>query len=84
MDLSLRSYEGSWLNLTPYAAVEAYEWSLAAVETMVDAGSLREISAMLDEIAADSTTENALRDVFGMDYEQLAAATADYLRRTYP
>jgi tetratricopeptide (TPR) repeat protein len=84
MDLSLRSYEGSWLNLTPDAAAEAYEWSLAAVETMVDAGGLRQISAMLDEIAADSTTENALRDVFGMNYEQLAAATAEYLRRTYP
>jgi hypothetical protein len=84
MDLSLGSYEGSWLNLTPDAAAEAYEWSLAAVEAMVDAGGLRGISSVLDEIAADSTTEDALRDVLGMDYDQLAAATADYLRRTYP
>ncbi len=84
MDLSLGSYEGSWLNLDADAAAQAYAWSLAAVESMVDAGGLREVSSVLDALAAGSTTEHALRDVLGMNYDQLATATADYLRRTYP
>ena len=84
MDLSLASYEGSWLNLEADAASQAYAWSLAAVESMVDAGGMREISSVLDKLAAGSTAEHALRDVMGMNYEQLATATADYLRRTYP
>jgi hypothetical protein len=83
MDLSLASYEGVWLNLEASDAAEAYAWSLAAVEAIIDIGGMRDISSLLDRLAANSTTENALLDVLGMNYEQLARATADYLRRTY-
>lgn len=84
MDLSLSSYEGSWLNLDADAAAQAYAWSLAAVESLVDSGGLREISSLLDKLATGASMPAALREVSGMSYDQLAAATADYLRRTYP
>jgi hypothetical protein len=83
MDVSLASYEGSWLNLEPDAATAAYAWSLANVEAIVAIDGMAQLSVVLDRIAAGSTTEDALRSVLQMNYGDLALATAGYLRRTY-
>ena len=83
MDVSLASYEGSWLNLEPDAAKAAYAWSLANVEAMIALYGMNQLSAVLDRIAAGDATEDALRTVLQMDYSDLALATAGYLRRTY-
>ena len=83
MDVSLASYEGSWLNLEPDAASAAYAWSLAAVEAIVAIDGMNQLSLVLDRIAAGSTTEDALHEVLQMSYDDLGLTTAGYLRRTY-
>jgi tetratricopeptide (TPR) repeat protein len=83
MDVSLASYEGSWLNLEPDEAKAAYAWSLANVEAIVAIDGMSQLSLVLDRITAGSTTEDALRDVLQMGYPDLALTTAGYLRRTY-
>jgi tetratricopeptide (TPR) repeat protein len=83
MDVSLASYEGSWLNLDPDAATAAYAWSLANVEAIVAIDGMAQLSVVLDKIAAGSATEDALHAVLQMSYSDLALTTAGYLRRTY-
>jgi hypothetical protein len=83
MDVSLASYEGSWLNLEPDAATAAYAWSLANVEAVIAIDGMSQLTQILDRIAAGSTTEDALRSVLQMGYGDLALTTAGYLRRTY-
>jgi tetratricopeptide (TPR) repeat protein len=83
MDVSLASYEGSWLNLEPDEAKAAYQWSLANVEAIVAIDGMNQLSLVLDRITAGATTEDALRDVLQMGYSDLALTTAGYLRRTY-
>jgi hypothetical protein len=83
MDVSLASYEGSWLNLEPDAATAAYAWSLANVEAIVAIDGMAQLSVVLDRIAAGSSTEDALRAVLQQGYSDLALTTAGYLRRTY-
>jgi len=83
MDVSLASYEGSWLNLEPDAAKAAYAWSLANVEAMIALYGMNQLSAVLDHIAAGEATEDAMHEVLGVNYSDLALATAGYLRRTY-
>ncbi len=83
MDVSLASYEGSWLNLEPDAATAAYAWSLANVEAIIAIDGMGQLTLVLDKIAAGTATEDALRAVLQMSYSDLAMSTAGYLRRTY-
>jgi tetratricopeptide (TPR) repeat protein len=79
----LGSLEGSWMGLSGNSAALAYAWSLALVESIIDAGGVSDISRLLDRIATSSSTEAALRDTLRSDYSDLAQQTVAYLRRAY-
>ena len=48
---SLGALEGSWMGLSGNSAAFAYAWSLAVVESIIDAGGVSDISRLLDRIA---------------------------------
>jgi Peptidase MA superfamily len=80
---SLAALEGSWMGLPNGLAAVAYGWSLAVVESVVQAGGPVDIQRLLDRIAEGSSTEDAVRSTLRMNYTALNRFTADYLRRTY-
>lgn len=80
---NLANLEGSWLSLPSNSAGLAYAWSLAAVESIVQAGGTTDITRLLDEIAANQSPGDALRDVLRLSYSELNDQTADYLRKEY-
>jgi hypothetical protein len=79
----LQTLEGSWLNLSGDSAAFAYAWSLAVVESIVDAGGVSDISRLLDRIAALPSTEAALQAGLHSSYSDLEQQTVVYLRRHY-
>ena len=83
MEFSLGSYEGSWLNLQRDSAVSAYAWSLATVEGIVNTDGMGDIERILDRIAAQSATEDAIRAVLHETYADLEQSTVQYLRKAY-
>ncbi len=83
MGVSLATLEGSWMGLSGGAATYAYVSSLAAVEYMVRANGMSNIARMLDRLAAETSTEAALRAVMRLSYADLDAETIKYLRKAY-
>ena len=83
MEISLASYETSWLNLPKDVAANAYAWSLAVVEAMITEGGMGDVEQILDRMAAGSDTEDAIRAVMRDSYPELMQTTVDYLRRAY-
>ncbi len=79
----LAALEGSWMRLPPEAAGYTYAWALANVEYIVQTAGMSDVSRILDRIAADDSTEAAIRDVLRGDYNELSQATAEFLRRSY-
>jgi len=79
----LATMEGSWMNLPNNSAAFAYAWSLAVVESIIDAGGLSDISRLLDRIAAAPSTAAALRDTLHTNYDDLVLQTIAYLKREY-
>jgi tetratricopeptide (TPR) repeat protein len=79
----LSSMEGSWMALSGNSVAFAYAWSLAVVESIVQAGGVIDISRLLDRIATAASTEAALGEILRLDYPQLQQQTVDYLRETY-
>jgi tetratricopeptide (TPR) repeat protein len=77
---TLEMLEGSWMALPGNSAAMAYAWSLAAVESMVQAGGIGDISRLLDHIAAAPSTEEALRATLHSNYADLQQQTIAYLR----
>jgi tetratricopeptide (TPR) repeat protein len=77
---TLPSLEGSWLNLSGSSASIAYAWSLAAVESIIQAGGAGDISRLLDSLATAPNTEAALRDSLHSDYADLQQQTITLLR----
>lgn len=80
---SLDALEGSWMGLSGNSAAFAYAWSLAAVESIIDAGSVSDISRLLDRIATSSSTEAALQETLHLNYADLQQQTVAYLKREY-
>ena len=74
---------GSWMGLSGNAAAFAYAWSLAVVESIIDAGGVSDISRLLDRIATTSTTEVALQETLHLSYDDLNQQTVAYLKRAY-
>src|ERR1700720_2736411 len=60
LEFSLASYETSWMNLPKDTAASAYAWSLATVEAIVTEEGMVSIERILDRIATQSATEDAL------------------------
>jgi hypothetical protein len=83
MEISLASYETSWMNLPRDAAANAYAWSLAVVEGMVTENGVEDLERILEHLAAGSTAEDACRAVLHEDYSELMLATAQYLHKAY-
>ena len=79
-DPSLSVLEPSWINLQAGFAKEAYEWSLAVVET-IESASPGDLERILDRIDEGASTENAIRATLHSTYADLNSATADYLRK---
>ena len=83
MEFSLASYETSWMNLSKDTASAAYAWSLATVETIVYVEGMLSIERILDRIAAQSATEDAIHAVLRDSYADLMQSTVQYLRKAY-
>ena len=83
MDFSLASYETSWLNLPRDIAGTAYAWSLATVEAMLTAGTMDDMSRILDRLSAGSTAEDAIHATLHDSYADLSQFTVSYLRKAY-
>lgn len=79
----LGTLEGSWMSLPPDAAAYAYAWALASVESIVQSGGMSDIERILDRLTTTGSTEEALREVLHVSYEDLAQSAAEYLRRSY-
>jgi tetratricopeptide (TPR) repeat protein len=83
MEFSLASYETSWMNLPRETASSAYAWSLATVEAIVNEEGMVSIERILDRIATQSATEDALHAVLHDSYADLMQSTVQYLRKAY-
>ena len=83
MEVSLLSYETSWLSLPRDAATIAYAWSLAVVETIMTVDGIGDLERILERLAAGSSTEDAVRAVLREDYAELMLSTAQFLRKAY-
>jgi tetratricopeptide (TPR) repeat protein len=83
MEISLLSYESSWLTLPKDAASNAYAWSLAVVETIMTENGVDDMERILERISAGSSTEDAIRAVLREDYSDLMLSTEHYLRKAY-
>lgn len=80
---SLDSLEGSWMGLPSGAAGIAYAWSLAVVESMIQAGGVSDVSRLLDRIATSPSVEAALRESLHSSSSDLEQQTITYLKREY-
>ena len=83
MEVSLLSYETSWLSLPREAANVAYAWSLAVVEKIMTVDGVGDLERILERLAAGSSTEDAVRAVLREDYAELMLSTAQFLRKAY-
>jgi tetratricopeptide (TPR) repeat protein len=83
MEFSLGSFESSWLNLPKDVAANAYAWSLATVEGIVNTDGVDELSRILDRLAAGSAPEDAIHAVLHDSYAELMQSTVQYLRKAY-
>ncbi len=80
---TLGSMEGTWMGQSSDEVTLYYAWSLAVVESMVDAGGVSDVSRLLDRVAASPSTESALRETLHLSYEDLQQQTVNYLKRAY-
>ena len=71
---TLANLEGSWMALSGNAAAFAYAWSLAVVESIIQAGGVGDIGRLLDPIATAPSTEAALREILALRLLRPAAA----------
>jgi len=79
----LESMEGSWMGLSGNSAAFAYAWSLAVVESIIDAGGVSDVSRLLDRIATSPSTDVALKETLRLNYDDLNQQTVAYLKRAY-
>ncbi len=81
--VSLRLLEGPWDEFSEQAARWAYAWSLASVEFIIADSGMAGIERLLENLAAESSVEAALRAALHTNYADLQQQTVSYLRRTY-
>jgi tetratricopeptide (TPR) repeat protein len=75
--------EGSFMQYSGSEAVLAYDESLAAVQYLVSTGNMDDMRRILERIGQGSSTEAALRTTVHLDYPQLQAEVAKYLKDKY-
>jgi len=59
----------------------AYAWSLAVVESIIQAGGMGDVTRLLDNIASAPDTEAALRGTLHDDYADLQQQALTYLHQ---
>ena len=79
----LGSMEGSWMNLSAGSADLAYGWSLAVVESIIDAGGMTDVTRLLDHIATSPSAEAAVQETLRSNYADLNQQTIAYLKHAY-
>jgi tetratricopeptide (TPR) repeat protein len=79
----LSQLEGSWMGLSGDSAFFAYAWSLAVVESIVQAGGISDVSRLVEHLATASSTEEALRESLHSSYDDIEHQTLVYLRHEY-
>lgn len=79
----LATMEGSWMSLSGNSATFAYAWSLAVVESIIDAGGVSDVSRLLDRIATSPSPEAAVQETLHSNYAGLDEQTVSYLKRAY-
>lgn len=83
VSLPLAVMEESFIRMSSSVAAYAYSWSLAVVEYIIEKHGMADMIRILDRLAGNSTTEQAVRDILHMDYPEVEAETIQYLRRAY-
>jgi tetratricopeptide (TPR) repeat protein len=83
MEISLASFETSWMNLPPETVASAYAWSLAVIEAMVNDDGIDDLGRVLDRIGSGSTAQDSIRLVLHKSYADLMQDTVQYLRKAY-
>lgn len=81
--VDLHNLESSWMNLSTNDASLAYPWSLAVVEAMIEGRGMTDLDRLLDALKSGESTEQCLREVYHMDYNDLQQQTLDHLRSQY-
>jgi hypothetical protein len=71
------------MRLSSEVAAYAYAWALANIEYIVQADGMGDLERILDRIAEGSSSEGAVQEVLHSNYQDLAQATVNYLRKTY-
>ena len=71
------------MGLSGNGASFAYAWSLAVVESIIDAGGVSDISRLLDNIASAPSAEVAVKETLHLSYDELNQQTVAYLKRAY-
>jgi len=79
----LATMEGSWMGLSGNSAAFAYAWSLAVVESIIDAGGVSDVSRLLDRIATSPSSEAAVQETLHSNYAGLNEQTVAYLKHAY-
>lgn len=79
---SLDSLEGTWTGFPEDDVARAYAWSLATIGFIVESGGMGDVERILDRIGSGVSTEAAVREVLHDSYDDLAQATADYLKKS--
>lgn len=80
---NLKSLEGSWMGMPENTVAFAYPWSLAVIESVLQAGDMNDVDRLLDRIATSSSTEDAVRDTLHSNYAGIEQQALDYLRHEY-
>jgi tetratricopeptide (TPR) repeat protein len=80
---SLALMDGSWMNLPPAIVRTFYVSSLLVIEYLVQRYGMGDIERLLSRLPNESTSEEAIKAVYRMDYSELESETVDYLYRTY-
>lgn len=81
--VSLGALERSWTRLSSEDAAYAYAWSLANVEYIVETNGMTDMERVLDRIGAGISTEESLHQVLHENYDEIAQAAVEYLKRVY-
>jgi tetratricopeptide (TPR) repeat protein len=81
--MALGDMEGSWMQLPTSVATYAYAWALANIEYIVQTDGIDDVQKILDAIGKGSSTEEAIREVLHLSYDELEKETVNYLRKTY-
>jgi hypothetical protein len=81
--IPLRNLEGPWMSFPTPVAVLAYDWSLAAVESIIANSGMYGIERLFARLKQEDSVQTALEASLQLSYSDLELQTVEYLQRTY-